>query len=658
MAAPRFINELTAVTSLSSAAAVHILQGGVDLRTTPAAFITEAESFTQSGSGAIATTLQGYLRRKKIILGWIPTNLWAGIAAGTDTTDLSTYIANAATDCAGAAIYVPAGRYLANALALPSNSHFYGDGETSIFRPYDTSLKGVLGCESSSSSTYISGLTFRRLKFLGTAASESISQFAGLLALAGVKRCRVEDCFFEGSRGDGITFFGTKQDGSSERHNIDLVVKNCDFDGVNNENRNAISVIDCDGIVIDGCVFRNYTKSTMPGPIDFEPDIANNVIKNVRVTGCDFASTNSGTGGRITFTLGNVAVSSVNKIQIIGNTIQGGNGIVFSTATPGSLPTTSMNVVIAGNSFNGTQWPVSFGLGYMRGVVITSNTSLSTFSGGGYYKLGDTTSGASYRIKDLVFTDNIVTCNHDYALDIPDGVVNAVIANNIFDGMDTAGIRQGLSGGSTTGLSVTDNVFLGTFTYTIDQQATTKNGGTNVYRDNYAPAGAAHTLEAWGGDATGSSSFGPQVNTTAVGNVGTGEDNLITYALPANALSYTKRGVRITAWGTTANNSNTKEVKLYFGTVAIITTALTISQAGVWRITAEIFRTGLSAQDYSSQLVQGGATTLLDAEQGSLTQTETAAITIKCTGAVTDGGGGVNNDDIVQEGLMVEMLAP
>jgi hypothetical protein len=145
------------------------------------------------------------------------------------------------------------------------------------------------------------------------------------------------------------------------------------------------------------------------------------------------------------------------------------------------------------------------------------------------------------------------------------------------------------------------------------------------------------------------------VNVTAVGNVGTGEDNLMTYSLIANTLSADQRVVRITAWGTTANNSNTKEVKLYFGATAILTTALTVSQAGRWRINAEVCLVGSSSQDYSAQLIQGGTTTLVDVEGGSLTETDTAAITIKCTGTVTDGGGGVNNNDITQEGMIVEI---
>lgn len=140
------------------------------------------------------------------------------------------------------------------------------------------------------------------------------------------------------------------------------------------------------------------------------------------------------------------------------------------------------------------------------------------------------------------------------------------------------------------------------------------------------------------------------VNTTAVGNVTTGEDNLMTFAMPASTFSAAKKGVQIVAWGTAANNANAKTLKLYFGTVAILTISLTVSQAGVWRISAEVFSTGTDAQDYVAQLLQGGTTTLVDVENGSLTQDDGAAITIKCTGDATA------TDDIKQEGLLVRYL--
>ena len=42
------------------------------------------------------------------------------------------------------------------------------------------------------------------------------------------------------------------------------------------------------------------------------------------------------------------------------------------------------------------------------------------------------------------------------------------------------------------------------------------------------------------------------IDNTAVGNVGTGTDNLISYTMPADTLNINGYFVRITAWGTTS----------------------------------------------------------------------------------------------------------
>ena len=144
------------------------------------------------------------------------------------------------------------------------------------------------------------------------------------------------------------------------------------------------------------------------------------------------------------------------------------------------------------------------------------------------------------------------------------------------------------------------------------------------------------------------------VDTTGVGAAGgspTAEENLVTFSMPSGTFSAAKKGVRITAWGTTASTIEGKTVALYFGSLAILTTALTVSQAGVWRIVAEVISTGTDTQDYVAQLVQGGATTLVDVEQGTHTQDDGAAITIKCTATVDTA------DDIKQEGMIIEYLS-
>jgi len=139
------------------------------------------------------------------------------------------------------------------------------------------------------------------------------------------------------------------------------------------------------------------------------------------------------------------------------------------------------------------------------------------------------------------------------------------------------------------------------------------------------------------------------LNTTAVGNVDAGEDNLITYSLPANALYKTAAAVRITAWGTAANNGNAKTLKMYFGTQLILAYSLTASQAGLWEIVAIVGKTGSNTQDYHARLLEA-PNDQIDIEQGTGAETDTAAITIKCTGEATA------TNDIVQEGMLVELM--
>jgi len=139
------------------------------------------------------------------------------------------------------------------------------------------------------------------------------------------------------------------------------------------------------------------------------------------------------------------------------------------------------------------------------------------------------------------------------------------------------------------------------------------------------------------------------LNLTAVGNVGAGEDDLITYTLPAEALMKTGSGVRIKAWGTAANNGNAKTLKAYFGGQLILTYSLTTSQAGLWEINAIVGKTGSNTQDYHSRLDES-PNDQVHQENGTGAQTDTNAIVIKCTGEATA------NNDIVQEGMLVEVM--
>lgn len=136
---------------------------------------------------------------------------------------------------------------------------------------------------------------------------------------------------------------------------------------------------------------------------------------------------------------------------------------------------------------------------------------------------------------------------------------------------------------------------------------------------------------------------------TQVGNVGGGEDDLITDTLAAKALQRVGASIRATFWGAIANNANAKTFRVYFGTQVCLTFSMPASVARVWCAVLEVFRTGANTQKYVCTL-NGDATTVLDEEHGTAAQTDTAAITVKCTGQATA------NDDITQAGMRLEIF--
>jgi hypothetical protein len=134
----------------------------------------------------------------------------------------------------------------------------------------------------------------------------------------------------------------------------------------------------------------------------------------------------------------------------------------------------------------------------------------------------------------------------------------------------------------------------------------------------------------------------------AVGNVGTGEDDLQTFTVPANVLAKDGAVIEIENSGTVANNANAKTVKLYVGGTAILTVTAPISVAVSWAIRARIIRTGVDTQKYSAEFITTGAAgvSFTTTSSGTLTKDDGAAIIVKTTGEATD------TDDIISEILI------
>lgn len=139
------------------------------------------------------------------------------------------------------------------------------------------------------------------------------------------------------------------------------------------------------------------------------------------------------------------------------------------------------------------------------------------------------------------------------------------------------------------------------------------------------------------------------INTTAVGTVGSGEDNLMSYAVGAGLLGTDGWGLEILAGFLAAANANSKTFKLYFGATVIASTGAISPNAKGVTMRAVVIRTGATAQVAMSQ---SNCEVTNGAYASFTTPAETLAnsITIKGTGEAT------SNDDIIQKLLMVRLV--
>lgn len=141
-------------------------------------------------------------------------------------------------------------------------------------------------------------------------------------------------------------------------------------------------------------------------------------------------------------------------------------------------------------------------------------------------------------------------------------------------------------------------------------------------------------------------------NTTAVGNITSGEDSLITYTLPKNAMHNNGDVLEITAFGITASNSNNKTIKLIIGSTTLFSTGILAFNNKAWCINAKITYTGTATQ--VSVATFNGDLALLTTTATYVTGTEdfTTNLTIKCTGT----SGSSTTNDVVQEGLIIKLF--
>jgi hypothetical protein len=283
---------------------------------------------------------------------------------------------------ASSAVYFPTGTYLSDTITLKSNSFLFGNGSATVIKQNTITgaSYGTLFADSGSSSTTIDNITIRDMQIQSpNIVTPVFSQFQHLVSLNGVKNVLIENVDFIGFYGDGL-LIGSGTIGGQERHNTNVVVRSCFFDGINKQNRNGISVIDCDGMVIDGNYFTRTTKSTMPGAIDIEPDSYTfHIVKDFKIINNKFYDI-GGNLAAIAITLPAITYTTPPNGFIIENNFVdtfSANGFSFVYRLSGGISELTYNfgLFVSNNTFkNGAQ---PFSLFGAKDAVIYSNQFLN-----------------------------------------------------------------------------------------------------------------------------------------------------------------------------------------------------------------------------------------------------------------------------------------
>lgn len=174
----------------------------------------------------------------------------------------------------------------------------------------------------------------------------------------------------------------------------------------------------------------------------------------------------------------------------------------------------------------------------------------------------------------------------------------------------------------------------------------TKDGGTTWY----ASLRADRRFQLGSSTTAAAAITTPSVNNGTTASGAGSPANLQSYSLPANALAVNGQGVRIRAWGTTANNANAKAIRIAFGSTLVANLTLVISTAAAWVVEATVYRTGAATQDAVQWYGQHSSASATVPNITTPGETLSGAVTIQCSCTQTAAA------DVTQEGMTVEYI--
>lgn len=237
----------------------------------------------------------------------------------------------------------------------------------------------------------IRNITIRNIEFKVANDGKTFHEWTHSLHCIGVNGLVIQGCRFNDFWGDAIClghYGDTPETGELARNSNIKIVDNVITGGDHHNNRNGISVINGENVIIRENVIMNTTRADMPGAIDVEPNNSANTIKNIsilnnKIEGC------SGTAGGICIHA-NRRGGPAHGIEIIGNTIKSStSGLSFVVLSDD----TSSDFTVKNNVVEADTRPMQF--------IGSGKSSNWHFSGNVFKRNAKVNVGGSIKVKGI-----------------------------------------------------------------------------------------------------------------------------------------------------------------------------------------------------------------------------------------------------------------
>lgn len=234
---------------------------------------------------------------------------------------------------------------------------------------------------TNNSNDSVKNINIEGITFINDIVVNGFDELSHQICAHGVDNLTIKNCSFIGFLGDGICVSGGLDTNFTNAYNSNITISNNYFDGINKDNRQAISIYYCDNFIIKNNEIKNTTRSNMPGAIDIESDNNNSITRNGIITKNKLTNI-GGNVGAIALVLRNTNTIEQTNFIVTENVISDVDYPITFIATTVPSDTTNAKVIIEKNNIKNSRVP--FLINKINGVVIRNNlfdNSLSnTFS--------------------------------------------------------------------------------------------------------------------------------------------------------------------------------------------------------------------------------------------------------------------------------------